>query len=703
MNLFSDTRQLLSDLSRTSIEQLTPIEAIGLADKLRTLVNRHGQRYYVEDAPIITDSDYDRLYHYLLQIEELFPETATTESPTRRVGGAPLLGFEKVHHPQALLSLSNAFSVDDVLTWYDRCRRILQDRLGSEVEPSVTAELKIDGLAVALTYENGNLIIGATRGNGQVGENITHNVRTIRSIPLKVLRSDRNPSTDIPGRLEVRGEVYMRRSELAQLNSSLAASGSKTFANPRNAAAGSLRQLDSRITATRPLRFFSYSVGPVEGSHPTEQYDLLAWLRSLGFPTNPYTRRFDSIGGALEYCTEWTEKRDSLDYEIDGVVIKIDNFADQEILGAIAKAPRWAIAYKFPAREATTQLRDIIINVGRTGAIKPEASLTPVKIGGVQVSQATLHNEDYILSRDIRIGDTVLIKRAGDVIPQVVKSVPEARTGDEVAWKMPAACPACETPLVRLPDEADYYCVNSECPAQFIRLLEHFAGRSAMDIEGLGAKMAIVLAEQGLVRKLSDLYQLEVDDLVTLDGFATKKAENLIAGIENSKTQPLARLLFGLGIRHVGQDAAERIVSEIPSLKNMALASPEEFVSIDGIGPITAESVVDWFSQEDNKKLVLTLEQLGLAIEENKEEREGEASNFPLEGISLVLTGTLPTLQRTEAKRMIKQAGGRVTGSVSKRTDYLVVGENPGSKAAKAQELGIELITESELLQLINK
>jgi len=703
MNLLEATRDVRQILFQHPIERLSYDQARVLAGQLRVVLQGHNYRYYVEDDPVIADVEYDALYQALEQVEARFPDLVTADSPTQRVGGAALDHFEKVRHPQALLSLSNAFDVDGVRAWYDRCRRGLAAALEEDVEPALTAELKIDGLAVALTYTDGLLDVAATRGNGLLGENITHNVRTIRAVPLKIPVEGRQTGATAPARIEVRGEIYMRKSAFQRLNQHLTGQGEKPFANPRNAAAGSLRQLDPGVTARRPLRFFSYGIGPVTGTPPTSQHALLQWLSGFGFPTNEHVRRCTTLEDALAYYTYWAAHRDDLDYEIDGVVLKVDEAAHQEALGFIAKAPRWALAVKFPAREATTTLRDIIVNVGRTGVVKPEAVLEPVEIGGVRVSQATLHNEDYILSRDIRLGDTVVVKRAGDVIPAVVKAIPEARIGEPRPWRMPAQCPSCGSLLVRLPGEADYYCVDAECPAQFIRLLEHYAGRSAMDIEGLGSKIAVLLAEKGFVGHLYDLYRLHErrGELEGVDGFGEKKVQNLLEGIEASKRRPLARLLFGLGIRHVGQDAAERIASSFPSLAALEGASQEGLEAIDGIGPITAESAVDWFRIEDNRHLVQALRELGVNTLRTEAETPMVAAADGIAGRTFVLTGTLPTLGRSEAKTRIKQAGGKVTGSVSRSTDFVVVGESPGSKFDKARELGIATLDEAALLALL--
>ena len=513
MDLVDASTELLDALDERNLESMSREEARRLIERLREVIRHHDHRYYVLDAPVITDAEYDALYAQLEQFEAAFPELVTPDSPTQRVGGEPIDAFERVEHPEQLLSLGNAFDADALREWYARCQRGLASAFGEEMAPALTAELKIDGLAVALTYETGRLVRGATRGNGRVGEDITHNIRTIRRIPLQIPVGADNGRTP-PDRIEVRGEVFMRKSEFEALNEGLVEQGETPFANPRNAAAGSLRQLDPSITAQRPLSFFAYGTGPVtNGDLPEYQHDVLGWLDQFGLPVNPHAERFDDIERVVAFCERWAERRDSLDYEIDGVVVKIDRFDQQDELGVTAKEPRWAIAYKFPAREAMTRLNDIIVNVGRTGVIKPEAMLEPVHIGGVTVSQATLHNEDYIQERDICIGDRVVVKRAGDVIPQVVRPVTEARTGDEETWTFPSTCPACGSEIVRLEGEADYYCLNTDCPAQFIRLVEHFVSRDAMDIEGLGEKVAVQLVEVGLVNSLADLYRLEVEDL----------------------------------------------------------------------------------------------------------------------------------------------------------------------------------------------
>jgi len=692
MTLLDETRTLLDRLSSLDRNRLSEQEAEALVSSLRSVVRQHDHRYYVQDDPIIPDAEYDRLYRGLQQVEQAFPALVTDDSPTQRVGDAPIDDFEKREHPEPMLSLSNAFNAEELEEWYARCQRGLADAFGL-VEPAVVAELKIDGLAVALTYDDGRLDVAATRGNGEVGENITHNIRTVHRIPLRVPphgASDIEP----PQRMEVRGEVFMRKSEFDALNARLRASDKDPFANPRNAAAGSLRQLDPRVTAERPLSFFAYGTGPVDGEDALKAHsDVLDVLDELGFPMESHTQSFTDLDALVDFCEHWAAHRDALDYEIDGVVVKIDRHAYREELGAIANAPRWAVAYKFPAREATTTLTDIVVNVGRTGAIKPEAVLEPVPIGGVTVSQATLHNEDYIRDRDVRVGDTVVVKRAGDVIPQVVRPIPEARTGDETPFEFPDACPACGTELVRLEGEADWYCMNTECPAQFKRLVEHFVQRDAMDIEGLGERLAHRLVDEGLITTLADLYRLEVEDLTPLEGFAEKSAQNLIAAIDASRERRLSRLLFALGIRHVGRTVAETIVAHIASLDDLAKKAAEELSSIDGIGSVIANSVVDWFRVERNQTLVGELRAVGVNTERLPSEAPPENKEaLPWSGHTVVLTGSLPKRTRQEASSQIEDAGGSVTSSVSGNTDALIVGANPGSKLEEAERRGIPVV-----------
>ncbi|NNE45207.1 MAG: NAD-dependent DNA ligase LigA [Rhodothermales bacterium] len=697
MSLLQTTRDLQKALQVSPAESLDSDVAATLAPRLREVLNAHGHQYYVLDDPIIADAEYDVLISYLRVIETRFPGLATTDSPTLRVGAAPIERFEKFRHAEPLLSLGNAFTLDDVRQWYDRCQRSLSETYG-DVQPAVTAELKIDGLALALTYVDGLLTVGATRGDGVVGEAITENVRTIPSVPLRIpVSTDESP----PARLEVRGEAYIRKSDFEQLNERLASANQKVFSNPRNSAAGSLRQLDPAAAASRPLSFLAYSVGPSSERIAETQHERLKWLRTMGFAVSAHAEVFDDLEGVLGYCTAWTERREELNHEIDGVVLKIDRIDYQESLGSVSNAPRWAVAFKFPARESTTTLLDIIVNVGRTGMIKPEAVLEPVEIGGVTVSQATLHNEDYVVSRDIRIGDTVLVKRAGDVIPQVVGPVTGARAGLETLWKMPRSCPACSTELVRLPDEADYYCVSSECPAQFIRLLEHFASRGAMDIEGMGSKLAATLAQTGLVQHLSDIYRLEAAQLLMLDGFARKKAERLLAGIHASKRNGLARLLFALGIRHVGKTTAETLVPHFATIDDLSRATIEDLCAIDGIGDVIAESVVDWFRVDTNQTLIGDLKELGVNTARLDEEKTASAGRWS--GLTFVLTGTLDTMTREEAKTLIVRGGGKVSGSVSRNTNYLVAGREPGSKVDRAIKLDVPVLKEPEWLRMLNE
>ncbi|MEQ9104401.1 MAG: NAD-dependent DNA ligase LigA [Rhodothermales bacterium] len=696
MTLLERTRSLQEATEGLDVKRLSERDAREWVSRLTTVLSEHADRYYALDDPLISDAEYDALIDILKQFEKTFPSLRKEDSPTRRVGAPPLDAFRKVAHPEPMLSLGNAFSTGDLTAWYERCRRRLE--VGDD-DLEMVAEPKIDGLAVALTYEDGILVRGATRGDGRTGEDITANVRTIKSVPLEL------SGEQVPQRVEVRGEVYFSRAAFDWLNERLRKEGGKPFANPRNAAAGSLRLLDSRITAGRPLSFFAYAMGPSSRVPATTHSGLLESLRSWGFEVNDHVALFPSMDAVPSYCEGLSDRRDELDYEIDGVVLKVNRLDLQAELGNVSNAPRWAIAYKFAARETTTLLEDIIVNVGRTGQMTPEAVLKPVAIGGVTVSQATLHNFDYIRERDIRPGDTVTVRRAGDVIPQVMGPVVAARTGKEDPWTPPTTCPECGTPLERLDGEVDWYCVSADCPQQFVRLLEHFASRSALDIEGLGAKLAVQLAEAGLVRHLDDVFRLAAEDLLGLDGFAERKAEKLIQAIQAARECSLSRLLFGLGIRHVGKTTAEVLVSSFDSMDALGQATTADLEQVDGVGHVIAQSVHDWFQREDNQRLLRALKDVGV----NMRRLEGEqpvlvadaGSNDALHGRTVVVTGTLPTLSRQEAESLVKRFGGRTASSVSRKTSFVVVGENAGSKASKAAELGIPMISEQDLLDMI--
>jgi len=667
----------------------TPAER---AARLRALIHYHAYRYYTLDQPEISDAEYDALVRALRAIEQEHPELITPDSPTQRVGAEPLPEFAKVEHPYPMTSLMDAFSREEVEAWLERAKRLLPE----DVVLEFVAEPKIDGLAVALTYREGLLVRGATRGDGIVGEDITANVRTIRNIPLRIPVSP--GAEEAPPLIEVRGEVYMPRDLFEELNAARLAAGETPFANPRNAAAGSVRQLDPRITAGRPLRFFAYAVGYVEGKELSSQWETLAYLRTLGFAVNPDIRLFQDFQEVLAYCEEWMNKRDTLNYEADGVVIKINSFEIQRRLGIVGNAPRWAVAYKFPAREATTRLLKIGVNVGRTGVLTPYAVLEPVQLGGVIIRQASLHNFDDLARKDIREGDIVVVQRAGDVIPQVVRPIVALRRGDERIPEIPKTCPACGEPVVREEGEVAVYCVNAACPAQLVRHIEHWASRGAMDIEGLGTKVAELLVEKGLVSDVADLYALTKEQLLTLEGFADKRAENLLAAIEASKDRPFWRVLTALGIRGVGSRVAQILASHYPSWDALAKATVEELQEIEGIGPVLAQDIVDFVSRPRHQALVEKLRRYGVRL---AEEAPSEAAPAPLAGLTFVITGTLPSMSREVATEFITARGGRVTGSVSAKTDYLVVGDKPGAnKYEAARKLGIPMLDEAGLIAL---
>ena len=666
---------------------------------LRQEINYHSYRYHTLDDPVISDVEYDRLMQELQALEAEHPELITPDSPTQRVGADPLEGFEKVIHPVPMTSLGNAFDDTDLQNWLSRIKRLLpKDTAITDLE--FVVEPKIDGLAIALTYENGLLVRGATRGNGIEGENVTANVRTIKSIPLRIPTVSNGLTA--PARIEVRGEIYFPIAAFNQFNQEQLTKGEKIYANPRNFAAGSLRQLDSRLTAQRPLAFFGYAIGYVEGVDIKTQKQALDYIKAMGFPVNPDILHTNDFNEAFEFIHSWMQRRDELPYDADGVVIKINNFALQQQLGVVGNAPRWAIAYKFPAREATTKVLEINGNVGRTGQITPYAVLEPVDIGGVTVRQATLHNYDDLAKKDIREGDTVVVKRAGDVIPQVVKPILDLRPPGSQPPQPPERCPVCNEPTTRLGDDIALFCINAACPAQLVRQIEYFVSRSAMDIEGFGIKIGEQLAQEGLMADIADLYFLQREQLLALEGFAGKKVDNLLAAIEASKNQPFERFLIGLGIRYVGSTVARLVTDAFPSIDSLSQAGQEELEAVEGIGPRIAESIVEWFSRPANKALIEKFRRAGVTLEKTVPSAS-TATSQPLAGLTFVITGTLPTWSRDEAKNFIEENGGNVTGSVSKKTNYLVLGENPGSKFDKAQALGVPTLDEAGLRELVSK
>jgi DNA ligase (NAD+) len=664
------------------------------AAELREIIERANHDYYVLDNPTLNDAEYDRLFRELREIEAAHSELRTPDSPTQRVGTEPASKLEKVEHLAPMLSLDNAFNPEELRAWETRNARI-----AAEVrEAGYAAEPKIDGLAVALTYEDGVFVRGATRGNGTIGEEITRNLRTIREIPLRVREGAAPP----PARMEIRGEVYMPLSGFEAMNARRAAEGLSTFANPRNAAAGSVRQLDPSVTAGRPLRFFAYSIevaGAPGGGEPLPvrtQAELLELLAAWGLPVNPLRESCRDLDGVLEYVQEFDRKRSELDYQVDGVVVKVNPLGLHGELGVVGgREPRWAIAYKFPADEAVTRLVSIEINVGRTGTLNPYAVLEPVEIGGATVRLATLHNEEDIRRKDIRVGDLVRVKRAGEVIPQVVGPVIQEGAERGEPFRMPEHCPACDTPVEQPPEEVMLYCPNRACPAQIFWGLVHFAGRHAMDIRGLGERTARQLLEKELVADVGDLYRLTPEKVLLMEGFKEKSAENLLSGIEESKGRGLARALFALGVRHVGEHAAELLARAFGSMDRLMEAGADELAAVHGIGRTTADALASFFSEPRNREVVEKLRAAGVKLTEER----AEPAEGPLSGLCFVITGTLPTLSRQEATAVIERAGGRVTGSVTKKTDFLLMGEEAGSKLAKARELGVPALTEAELLE----
>ncbi len=665
-------------------------------EELRQLIHYHNHRYHVLDAPVISDAEYDRLLNELKQIEAEHSEWVTPDSPTQRAGATPLDKFEKVSHPAPILSLANAFGANDTRAWFERIRK-LDPRVDTA---KFVVEPKIDGLSVVLHYRNGVFVQGASRGNGEVGEDITVNLRTVKSIPLRIPVGADGPQP--PEYLVVRGEAFIPNKEFEELNRRLEEAGEKTYLNPRNTAAGSLRQLDPSLTAQRPITLLVYQIVAAEGGQvPTSQWELLAYLKGLGFPVTDVAERFDDLESAIAYTATWESRRDELPYEADGMVIKIDDLQLVSDLGTVGKDPRGAIAFKFPALEVTTKLEDIRVNVGRTGVLTPYAVLEPVEIGGVIVERATLHNFDFIAEKDIRPGDRVLVKRAGEVIPYVIGPVTEARSGDERPYQPPTTCPACGQPVEHFEGEVAWYCVNAACPEQLVRNVEHFVSRGAMDIVGLGIKIVEQLIEAGLVKDVADLYTLQRDQLLGLEGFAEKKADNLLSAIQGSESQSLARVITALGMRGVGEVMANDLTRHYTDLDALSQATADELQQIEGVGPNIAQAIVDWFARPANRKLLSKLEAAG--VWPRAEARAANVEAGLLSGLTFVVTGTLPGFSRDEVKEFIEAHGGKVTSSISKSTGYLVLGENPGSKLDKARELGVEIVDEAGLRKLAEK
>ena len=671
---------------------MTPEEQI---QRLRIEINYHLYRYHVLDSPIISDAEYDSLYHELLALETEHPELVTPDSPTQRAGAPPSDAFRKIAHPTPILSLMNAFNAEDLLAWRARIGRLLPEG----VELDYVVEPKLDGLTVVLTYRDGRFTQGATRGNGIVGEDVTVNLSTLHDVPKRI---PINPgsSLSVPDYLVVRGEVFIPLDKFEELNIERAAAGEAIYMNPRNTAAGSLRQLDPAKTAERPLRLYCYDIIVAEGvTIPGSQWERLAYLRELGFPVSPDNQQCHDLETVIEAYNDWISRRNRINYEVDGVVVKINDRQIADSLGFVGKDPRGAIAMKFPAREKTTRLIDLQVNVGRTGVLAPNAILEPVEIGGVIVRNATLHNFDEIARKDIRIGDRVLVKRAGDVIPYIVGPIIEARDGSERPIEPPTHCPFCGESVVQLPGEVAIYCENASCPAQLIRRVEYFVSRGAMDITTFGTQTAELLYQKGLIHDVADIYTLRKEHLLDLEGFKDKKVDNLLVGIEASKGQPAERLLTALGIRFVGNVVASLLIQALGSIDAIASASQDELEQIEGIGPQTALSVKVWFQNEHNRTLLDKLRVAGLNFDTDREESSSGSST--LSGLTFVITGTLTTLSRDDATTLIEQHGGKVTSSVSKKTDYLLTGEAAGSKLAKATELGVTIIDEGRLQELI--
>jgi DNA ligase (NAD+) len=669
---------------------MTPAAAKKRAAELREKLDRWSHEYNVLDAPSVPDATYDKALRELIDLETEHPELQTSDSPTQRVGGVPSSAFKPYPHRVPMLSLGNAFGADELRAWYARVRRLIPN------DPiAFVAELKIDGLAVALRYRDGVWESGGTRGDGVTGEDVSANLRTIRVIPLRLHGRP-------PALFEVRGEVYIRQSEFLAFNARRAAAGEQTYVNPRNSASGAVRQLDPKITASRPLRFFAYALGQCEPPLDVDtQLELLERLREFGFPVNEHAKRFEDFEKLVGHCEAWETKRTSVDYGIDGIVVKIDSLEQQRRLGFVGKNPRWATAFKYKPEETTTKLLSIEVNVGRTGSVNPYAVLEPVFVGGVTVSTATLHNEDYVRAKDVRPGDMVIVRRAGEVIPEIVGPVLEARKGKRLReWTMPAKCPSCGSPIERAEGEAMAYCTNAACPAQRKERVRHFASREAMDIEGLGDKIAEALVDAKLVEDIGDLYTLTQDQLSALPRSGEKSAANLVRNIAESAKRPFWRVLFGLGIRFVGSQTAQVLAQDFTDIDALAAADADDLEEVEQIGPKIAAGVAQFFREPHNLKVVEKLRRAGVNLK-GEPRRAARAGGGKLDGKTFVLTGTLPNLTREEAAALIVDAGGKVASSVSTKTDYVVAGDKAGSKLAKAEQLGVAVIDETELRKLI--